>query len=204
MTPDDGLTMFWWTFACACAMASDGTVAGRATPRRARRAFRALLARGKIEDGGGGERGDGDDEDGPCMRAFSRARVPHRWFQHFYVVGCAANAATLARPGGAGRRRGVGVGVDGGGVGIVSGAPVSTIIRERVGVELSARGDDARGGVRARVGVLSVRVSHVGGRRFAGGGGGVPLGGRGARFDIGARDGARRVRRCRCARVRRG
>ena len=105
MTPDDGLTMFWWTFACACAMASDGTVAGRATPRRARaRAFRALLARGKIEDGGGGERGDGDDEDGPCMRAFSRARVPHRWFQHFYVVGCAANAATLARraaPGGA-------------------------------------------------------------------------------------------------------
>ncbi len=104
MTPDDGLTMFWWTFACACAMASDGTVAGRATPRRARRAFRALLARGKIEDGGGGERGDGDDENGPCMRAFSRARVPHRWFQHFYVVGCAANAATLARraaPGGA-------------------------------------------------------------------------------------------------------
>ena len=91
-----------------------------------------------------------------------------------------------------------------GGVGIVSGAPVSTIIRECVGVELSARGDDARGGVRARVGVLSVRVSHVGGRRFAGGGGGVPLGGRGARFDIGARDGARRVRRCRCARVRRG
>jgi len=107
-------------------------------------------------------------------------------------------------PGGAGRRRGVGVGVDGGGVGIVSGAPVSTIIRERVGVELSARGDDARGGVRARVGVLSVRVSHVGGRRVAGGGGGVPLGGRGARFDIGARHRARRVRRCRCARVCRG
>ena len=97
MTPDDGLTMFWWTFACACAMASDMTVVGRATPRRARRAFRALLARGKIEDGGGGDGRDGDDEDGPCMRAFSRARVPHRWFQHFYVVGCAANAATLAR-----------------------------------------------------------------------------------------------------------
>ena len=46
MTPDDGLTMFWWTFACACAMASDGTVAGR---RRDlwRRSVRALLARGR-------------------------------------------------------------------------------------------------------------------------------------------------------------
>ena len=100
MTPDDGLTMFWTAFACACAMASDGA-AGRATPRRARRALRALAARGKIEDGdggdGGGARGGARDKDGPCMRAFSRARVPHRWFQHFYVVGCAANAATLWR-----------------------------------------------------------------------------------------------------------
>ena len=31
------------------------------------------------------------------MHARVFARVPHRWFQHFYVVGCAANAATLAR-----------------------------------------------------------------------------------------------------------
>ena len=96
MTPDDGLTMFWTAFACACAMASDGVV-GRATPGRARRALRALAARGKIEDGGDGAGEGGARTDGPCMRAFSRARVPHRWFQHFYVVGCAANAATLWR-----------------------------------------------------------------------------------------------------------
>ena len=60
-----------------------------------------------------------------------------------------------------------------------------------------------RGRTRSGWCIICARLAR-GRATLAGGGGGVPLGGRGARFDIGARDGARRVRRCRCARVRRG
>lgn len=45
---------------------------------------------------------------------------------------------------------------------VVSGTPDSEVVRERVRVELSRRGEHARGVVRVGIGVLRVRFAELG------------------------------------------
>lgn len=85
---DDALVAFWLAFALACALASARE--WRLVPKCAHDALRDVLARGKVEP-------TSDSSSGRVRRVWRRARVPHAWFAHFYVVGCGVNAATWAR-----------------------------------------------------------------------------------------------------------
>lgn len=85
---DDALAAFWLAFALACALASE--VGEQFTPKCVRAALRDVLARGKVET-------SLNSSSGIIRKAWHRARVPHAWFVHFYVVGCGINAATLTR-----------------------------------------------------------------------------------------------------------
>jgi len=114
-------SIVWTVFTCACVCAS-----ARA-PRVLRTALRPLVARGKDEHRAAASRvessiarrfaekrekkarGDGEEEAvGTHAQTWRRAldvRVPHRWFQHFYVVGCGVNAWALRTTAGGGFSR---------------------------------------------------------------------------------------------------
>lgn len=85
---DDALAAFWFAFALACALASE--LGERLVPKTLLDALRDVLARGKVEP-------TSHSSSGSLKTLWRRARVPHAWFTHFYVVGCGMNARTLTR-----------------------------------------------------------------------------------------------------------
>ena len=91
MPSDGALTSFWLVFVLCGALSSarsdGGSVDGdsKGPLARVRALLRRVVARGKVEDATTND-----------LAWFSNLTVPHRWFTHFYVVGCAVNARALA------------------------------------------------------------------------------------------------------------
>jgi 3-oxo-5-alpha-steroid 4-dehydrogenase 3 / polyprenol reductase len=99
----DACVAWFWCAFIACSMCA-ATRARGVVPGGVRRAIAVVAQRGKDGDGVGV---DDDDDGGRGGRGRDRGvmsvvmsvvmtRVPHRWFQHFYVVGVCANARTLS------------------------------------------------------------------------------------------------------------
>ena len=102
---DAHIAWFWCAF-IACSMCATARARG-VVPGVVRRAVAVVAQRGKddddgdwVRDGDGGRRrrrrrrGQGGIVG--VMMSVVMTRVPHRWFQHFYVVGVCANAWTVS------------------------------------------------------------------------------------------------------------
>ena len=106
------LSGFWVAFIACSVMTMDAVRA--VVPAWVRGVVRRVAARGKDEvddddeggggGGGGGRRGSKASSSSSSskmevivrvVKAVLTLRVPHRWFQHFYVVGAGVNARTL-------------------------------------------------------------------------------------------------------------